>query len=94
MKFRLTKVHIFSIPNPKNLTEITKAHFCVPKVTMRRIHTSAFFSRSDSLRARTVFYLPLGPDCLVKYNSHKRGIQKSLFFNKILSVIATAQNFR
>ena len=78
MKFTLTKVHIFS--NSKNLTEITKAHLCVPKLTMHRVHTSAFF-RSDSLRARTVFYLPLGPDCLVKYNSHKRGIQKSLFFN-------------
>lgn len=44
MKFRLTKVHIFSIPNPKNLTEITKAHLCVPKVTMCRVHISCLLS--------------------------------------------------
>lgn len=68
MKLRLTKVHIFSISNSKYLTEITKAHLCVPKVTIRRVHTL--------LRAKTMFYLPLGPDCLVKCNSHKRGIQK------------------
>ena len=39
MKLRLTKVHTFSISNCKYLTEITKAHLCVPKVTMRRVHT-------------------------------------------------------